>query len=1043
MNTATFLRTLLPGDGFTCLVSIEKADSTARVKHIWSQSVGTLVTDHLPSVLDSDDTGLDYYFGLGSYESATRRAGNLRWLQSFWLDIDAKDYPSPEQCLESISRFVNESGVAEPTYIVDSGGGYHLYWALSEPISADLWRSTAEIFRLFVGEGAKGIPAKVADVAATIHRDKAEDGAVDTASGDDEPAEPLPPWSHVFNVDHSRTTDAASILRLPGSLNHKYTPAREVEVVREGPIHSLEDFVASIQAEVPVVTSVPTLFGGGFSVPLHAKAELDDLSSRLYDDKKFSAEKILLQSIEGTGCDIFREAYEDQANTPEQIWQALMSVLVFCDDGEAVAHFTSMEHPNYTHAETAKKFAIALQTKRDQDIGPRTCTWFNKVKPKTCAGCVNFGRVKTPLSIGIHVEAITAATPLPPVISTASHEPSSQPVVHANGTHRPDVWHPSSVKLPRGYKFAQSGGVYKEVLTPVKDSNGATKMVVSDVEIFAHPVYLVNHVSVGDQRTLSVSLCSRGPNEKPRVFTIPNSAVAASDKLRDALADNHLVVEDERLKLVKNYLQQSIKLLQESRQAGSIYERFGWHADDGETKPQSFVLGDRVYRPDGSSAHAEISSGATQLKMMLRPAGDRADWNRVKMLYEHPDMRALHGVIAIALASPFYHLADVEGIWINIFSSDSGRGKTSLLKFCNSLYGNPSISEGFMLSKDDTLAARTHRMGMLSHIIMPLDEVTNMEGAAISDQSYLIFTGRPKNRLASSANIERSNPSRWKAPLVSTSNQSLPNVLRAHKAMPDGEMARILEFQMPPIVNKDTWTHTSALLDSLNSSYGHFAADWLPLVVSNQEAIKELIYTEIEVLSSRGYFAVSERYWLKTMAMAMVATRLVKAAGMLDLSEKAVEHAFLGANGMVTRMREQRKAVAHNSVEIFTRFVNEHLREMLVLGAVGSMPGLVPRVVLRPNGTSLSIRVEEETQTMYIDSNKYKKYLAGMHLGFNEHVRELQSSIAIQSSFISLGEGASIYAPASAVLKVDISKFAEIRSVITEATSISPETPDV
>ncbi len=122
----------------------------------------------------------DLYFGV-----ATRRSdrdgslANCQHLGALFVDIDY------ENISEKDARVRLDRCPCSPSFIVQSGGGLHVYWLLREPL--DL---TTE-----------------ADAARAVLRRLAG-----YLGGDLQAAEP------------------ARILRVPGTLNHKYQPARRVTV---------------------------------------------------------------------------------------------------------------------------------------------------------------------------------------------------------------------------------------------------------------------------------------------------------------------------------------------------------------------------------------------------------------------------------------------------------------------------------------------------------------------------------------------------------------------------------------------------------------------------------------------------------------------------------------------------------------------------------------------------------------------------------------------------------------------------------------------
>jgi len=115
------------------------------------------------------------YFGVGTRDGNGGGKNNIVHIPALWCDIDFKQTP-PEIARENLKSFP-----FKPTIIVKSGNGVHCYWLLSEPAEKDDIGRIEDINR-------RNAVALGGDLAAT---------------------------------------DAARIMRVPGTLNHKYQPPRE------------------------------------------------------------------------------------------------------------------------------------------------------------------------------------------------------------------------------------------------------------------------------------------------------------------------------------------------------------------------------------------------------------------------------------------------------------------------------------------------------------------------------------------------------------------------------------------------------------------------------------------------------------------------------------------------------------------------------------------------------------------------------------------------------------------------------------------------
>jgi hypothetical protein len=141
--------------------------------------------------------GIDTYFALAEYETPnSRKADNTVGACCFWMDIDCgedkagsgKGYLNKEEALDALADFCKDAGIPKPTYIIDSGNGLHAYWALDGQLERNRWLKYANNLKELTHQLA-------------------------------------------FKADDSRTADIASVLRIPGTLNHKGSPARPVTVI--------------------------------------------------------------------------------------------------------------------------------------------------------------------------------------------------------------------------------------------------------------------------------------------------------------------------------------------------------------------------------------------------------------------------------------------------------------------------------------------------------------------------------------------------------------------------------------------------------------------------------------------------------------------------------------------------------------------------------------------------------------------------------------------------------------------------------------------
>lgn len=141
--------------------------------------------------------GLEAYFAIAEYaSSASRTTNNAVGAWTFIVDIDVgadkvalgKGYATLEEALAELNEFCAKAKVPQPNYVVGSGSGIHSYWVLVDFLDREAWLNYAGKLK-----------------------------ALMKAAG--------------LRADPSRTADIASILRVPGTDNHKSSLPRPVSII--------------------------------------------------------------------------------------------------------------------------------------------------------------------------------------------------------------------------------------------------------------------------------------------------------------------------------------------------------------------------------------------------------------------------------------------------------------------------------------------------------------------------------------------------------------------------------------------------------------------------------------------------------------------------------------------------------------------------------------------------------------------------------------------------------------------------------------------
>ncbi len=237
------------------------------------------------------------YFGVCTRTGGGSKREDVQEAPAVWCDLDFKGMELVEAA-KAIRGFP-----LPPSLIVATGGGWHLYWKLKEPALVEEFSRIESINR----------------------------GLAKALGGD--PA----------------STDIARILRVPGTLNHKYDPPRTVTVIDQSSAgYSLSDFMQFESEEKPA--AVGNQDGNTFVRMLY-------------------------------WCEFLRHCRDDAAALPENHWYAMISNLVRHPGGVTKAHEFSKPHKGYKPRETDRKILHAIDSS-----GPITCKKIREFFP-ACMDC--------------------------------------------------------------------------------------------------------------------------------------------------------------------------------------------------------------------------------------------------------------------------------------------------------------------------------------------------------------------------------------------------------------------------------------------------------------------------------------------------------------------------------------------------------------------------------------------------------------------------------------------------------------------------------
>lgn len=380
MDTREFLEAVWPSRGIYCLATPKEINGVSTYMHDTFTSIDAVMT-----AIGKMRSWANVFFCVHTLKEASifnpnkrnrktgemgaierRTQANMLEARCFFFDLDVGEstkttpkYETRQEALDALERFLFLTGLPTPL-VTSSGGGYHVYFRLSDSLASLEWRGHA----------------------ATLRRLADHFG---------------------LKVDPSRTTDQASVLRVVGSLNIKPGyPPRPCEAIEDGVetgtgafIQCLDDLRGRYNLDVPPAPRemAPSHLRGtgnlqpGWSGPSTSLVELTEVCehARNYCETGYTEGGYV--AFYHMGC----------------------GVIPYLEDGPELAMELALRHPRCTESYAVEE--IAKNAERTGGM-PSSCENLNeKCGGDACSRCPFKGLGKNPLRVA---DAVRKAKELPP-----------------------------------------------------------------------------------------------------------------------------------------------------------------------------------------------------------------------------------------------------------------------------------------------------------------------------------------------------------------------------------------------------------------------------------------------------------------------------------------------------------------------------------------------------------------------------------------------------------------------------------------------------
>ena len=476
------------------------------------------------------------------------------------------------------------------------------------------------------------------------------------------------------------------------------------------------------------------------------------------------------------------------------------------------------------------------------------------------------------------------------------------------------------------------------------------------------------------------------PKDGVHDHIMPLSFLGATDKFKDFLFRNNILLTDARVPLMKEYLMKWGNYLVNAQKAEDMRVQMGW---TNSPEYGSFVVGTKEITPVGEF-DCPVSAITRNVAPLLHEKGDFNIWKEaINEIMNSKPMR-IHSIgVLVGLGSPIVAFSNVGGLVVSL-SGPQGSGKTGALVGGLSVFGE---AKKLMIRTMDgsTEGGLYQRASVLNSIMLGIDETSNFDPKVISNAIYrLPMNEQGKLRLQTSYNNERKTMEGSKMiTLLTTNSSNRQKLFETGKADPGGELRRLVEFDLTRYRGLFTDSEGKEIFDSLNHNYGHAGPELirsiysygLPYVQQRFDYWHDRLLREF--VNDTNY-----TYWNAGIAACYAGAEIALRAGIVDFG---IEEHF---RDILENLHDQHKRLTSDRVtyeDIVNDYVLSNMNSLLAINH--------DKVSIEPRSGSLLVRCEVDTSKVFITGEPFREYLAKRRVNISEFETDLMKrGILLQKS---------------------------------------------
>ena len=776
-----------------------------------------------------------------------------------------------------------------------------------------------------------------------------------------------------LRIDRAVMADPARIMRCPNTLNMKDNPPTLTKIISQDiPVYNFDDFKKNLGEVKTTIDDILIQAKGPMTEDQKNILKLDNFQSNF--------KTIVIKSLKDKGCAHIKHIISNPNDISEPLWYAGLSIAQHCDDRSSAIHAMSEGHRDYSKEITEKK---ANQT---QDK-PQSCKVFNELESGVCDRCEHKGKITNPLALG---KAFKPA----PVIESGGITPASGLV------GLPKDLHP--------FVYGKNGGIYYR--PPVvfdEDGNAQAKdpILVSTYDLY--PIRRIYSVHDGECLLMRVHL----PNDPEREFMMPMKHLYALDKFREIITSVGIIYNpsNQQGKYLMLYIYEWGQYLIARNKADIMRMQMGW-----TPKKDAFVIGNKEITNKGEIISSPTSPLCRGIAAHLGTEGSYEVWQEAANTLNSPSLELHAFTMLSGFGSTLMDLTSTSGVAVSL-TGTSGAGKTGALYAALSIWGNPkdlSVLEG-----NSTENALTGRYLALHNIPLGLDEVGNIHGRDLSRLIHKISQGKAKMRMQASVNAEREQELSASLIAIFTSNHSLYDKLSTIKKDPNGEVARLIEFNMhKPALFDEVPGISAKIFDTFRLNYGHAGSKFIQyLYTKSRSEVNNLIAKWTAKFKEDFGDDSVYRFYENIIASTFTAAEIAVEAKIITLD---INRIYKHTVKEMINIRDN--VIRINSVDyesVLGEYINEHQTGILAMDN--------HKVTMEPR-SNLVIRADIDVSKIYIEKKHFRAYLTENGVSLREFIFNMkEKGYTIADKKLRMGTGwkpATGFSPVTAI-EIDTTKF--------------------